>query len=310
MYKVTIEDINDYLSYKRNLGFKYQTVEFQLKNFLKYYGIISDENIDKWINNIKFSDIYKKGLASTINEFIKYLINIKEIKNINLIDIKKYRCQNNFVPRIYTENEIQIFFSKCYKYISNNKNIPYKKEKFTLIYKLAYCTGLRTCEIKNIKVENINYNDKSIFIKSSKNNIDRYIYVDENILSECKNIIKLCNLSASNYLFCTIDYSKLGKSIILNNFRDVWLKIFPNDDVKTLRVHNFRHSFAVHNLKRWFLEKEDLYSKLPILMTYMGHSNISSTEYYLRMLPDVFPNVIDNYKNHFGNLIEWRNTNE
>ena len=87
MYKVTIEDINDYLLYKRNLGFKYQTVEIQLKNFLKYYGIISDENIDKWINNIKFSNIYKKGLASTINEFIKYLISIKEIKNINL-DVK------------------------------------------------------------------------------------------------------------------------------------------------------------------------------------------------------------------------------
>ena len=45
-------------------------------------------------------------------------------------------------------------------------------------------------------------------------------------------------------------------------------------------------------------------------MTYMGHSNISSTEYYLRMLPDVFPNVIDNYKNNFGDLIEWRNTDE
>ena len=37
-------------------------------------------------------------------------------------------------------------------------------------------------------------------------------------------------------------------------------------------------------------------------MTYMGHTEISSTEYYLRMLPDVFPNVINNFENKFGYL--------
>lgn len=304
MYKITIKDIDEYLDYKRNLGFKYTTVEIQLKNYLKQYDVLSEENIEKWINNPKFSDIYIKGLASSINEFIKYLINIKDIKTINLLDMRKYRCRNNYVPRIYSEEEMRIFFNKCENYLTNTKNFPYKKEMFILIYKLAYCAGLRTNEIRHIIVKNINFSEKSIFIKSSKNNIDRNIYVDNNIMDECHTIIKLLHLTGEDYLFCDIHHNILGRSIIINNFKRIWLKIEPNADISTIRTHNLRHSFAVHNLKKWFIEKEDLYSKLPILMAYMGHTDISSTEYYLRMLPDVFPDVINNFENKFGYLIK------
>ena len=302
MYKLTIKDIDEYLDYKRNLGFKYTTVENQLKNYLKHYDILSDDNIEKWINNPNFSDVYKKELASSINEFLKYLINIKDIKTINLLDIRKYRCRNNYVPRIYSEEEMKIFFSKCGEYLNSTKNFPYKKEMFVLIYKLAYCAGLRTSEIRHINVKNINFSENSIFIKSSKNNVDRNIYVDDNIMNECRNIIKLLFLSKEDYLFCDINHNILGKSIIKNNFKRIWSKIEPDVDLSSIRTHNLRHSFAVYNLKKWFIEKEDLYSKLPILMTYMGHTNISSTEYYLRMLPDVFSNIINNFENNFGYL--------
>lgn len=34
---------------------------------------------------------------------------------------------------------------------------------------------------------------------------------------------------------------------------------------------------------------ENVYAKLPYLMTYMGHSNLESTYYYLHLIPDFFP---------------------
>jgi integrase/recombinase XerD len=47
------------------------------------------------------------------------------------------------------------------------------------------------------------------------------------------------------------------------------------------RVHDFRHSFAVQALLRWYHNGDDVQAKLPFLATYMGHVSIASTAYYL-----------------------------
>jgi integrase len=47
------------------------------------------------------------------------------------------------------------------------------------------------------------------------------------------------------------------------------------------RVHDFRHSFAVNALLRWYRNGDEVQAKLPLLVTYMGHVSIVSTAYYL-----------------------------
>lgn len=310
MTKITIDSINEYLVYKRNMGYKYEFTEECLKLYLKNIGEdLNDDNINLWLSNTKLAPTYIRRLAVSINGYIKYLITVKDITEIKPLDMKKYRCSDNYIPRIYTHNEINNFFEEC-KNIKSTKNLPYKKEMFTLIYKLAYCCGLRTKEIRHIKVKDINFDKKFIFIKQSKNNINRNIYVDERIIIECQNIINLNNLDYNDYLFCTINKEILKRSIILLNFRTIWLKFDKDANIKTLRVHNLRHSFAVHNLNKWYVNGKDLYNKLPILMTYMGHNDISSTEYYLRMIPEIFPDIINNYEKKFGKIIYWEDTND
>jgi integrase/recombinase XerD len=43
-----------------------------------------------------------------------------------------------------------------------------------------------------------------------------------------------------------------------------------------------RHTFAVHRVLAWYREGKDVNSLLPVLATYMGHVNISSTQIYLQ----------------------------
>jgi integrase len=50
------------------------------------------------------------------------------------------------------------------------------------------------------------------------------------------------------------------------------------------RVHDFRHTFAVHALMRWYRAGADVQAKLPFLATYMGHVSIVSTAYYLHFV--------------------------
>jgi integrase/recombinase XerD len=51
------------------------------------------------------------------------------------------------------------------------------------------------------------------------------------------------------------------------------------------RVHDLRFTFAVHALLRWYQNGVDVQTRLPALATYLGHSSILSTEYYLSFLP-------------------------
>ncbi len=51
------------------------------------------------------------------------------------------------------------------------------------------------------------------------------------------------------------------------------------------RLHDLRHSFAVHILNKWSSEGKDIYTCLPILRTALGHDRITTTEKYLRLVP-------------------------
>jgi len=59
----------------------------------------------------------------------------------------------------------------------------------------------------------------------------------------------------------------------------------PKDARWQPRLHDMRHTFAVHRLIAWYREGADVQSCLPLLATYLGHRNISGTQPYLTMTP-------------------------
>ncbi|MCM1062013.1 MAG: hypothetical protein NC452_17235 [Eubacterium sp.] len=69
------------------------------------------------------------------------------------------------------------------------------------------------------------------------------------------------------------------------------------------RVHDLRHTFAVHSLQKLEAQGIDLYAELPILSAYLGHSGIKSTEKYLRLTSMVFPEIAEKINHSFGKII-------
>jgi integrase len=74
-------------------------------------------------------------------------------------------------------------------------------------------------------------------------------------------------------------------------------------DGRRPRVHDFRHSFAVQALLRWYRQGADVQSNLPKLAIYMGHVSIVSTAYYLKWMPDIAAAASDRFETRFGHLI-------
>ncbi len=53
------------------------------------------------------------------------------------------------------------------------------------------------------------------------------------------------------------------------------------------RLHDMRHSFAVHRLTSWYRQGADVQKLLPQLATYLGHVSIAATQVYLTMTPEL-----------------------
>jgi site-specific recombinase XerD len=64
------------------------------------------------------------------------------------------------------------------------------------------------------------------------------------------------------------------------------------------RIHDLRHSFAVHRLIAWYQQGKDVQRLLPALSTYLGHVNLSGTQRYLSMTPELLQQASERYERY------------
>ena len=67
-------------------------------------------------------------------------------------------------------------------------------------------------------------------------------------------------------------------------------------DHKGPRVHDLRHTFAVHALVHMARNGMDLYTSMPILSTCLGHRSLSATEQYVRLTMEMYPELVEKTK--------------
>ena len=66
----------------------------------------------------------------------------------------------------------------------------------------------------------------------------------------------------------------------------VWILFKFGYRIKSKRLDFFRHAFASRNIIRWINNGKDVMELLPYLSAYMGHSELTSTLYYIHLLPE------------------------
>ena len=61
----------------------------------------------------------------------------------------------------------------------------------------------------------------------------------------------------------------------------------PVGEPRPPRLHDLRHTAAVHRVVAWSRAGQDVQRLLPQLATYLGHLDIQSTQRYLQMTPEL-----------------------
>jgi integrase/recombinase XerD len=101
--------------------------------------------------------------------------------------------------------------------------------------------------------------------------------------------------SPEDYFFMKRDKTAIASCTVYKNFRKILWKtgISHGGKGRGPRLHDLRHTFAVHSLNQMTRQGVELYCALPILSTYLGHASVQATERYVRLTEEAYPEILD-----------------
>lgn len=155
-----------------------------------------------------------------------------------------------------------------------------------------YCTGVRFGEAVRLRMRDVDLDRMILFIAESKGR-SRWVPFDQSLARELARYARkrLARASAApdDRFFVGVDRRRLPTNTawqtITGLFRQAGLK--PPRGRVGPRPYDFRHTFAVHRLARWYRAGVDINARLPWLSAYMGHDNLLGTERYLTATPEL-----------------------
>ena len=66
------------------------------------------------------------------------------------------------------------------------------------------------------------------------------------------------------------------------------------------RIHDLRHTFAVHRLTSWYQHGADVQQLLHHLSVYLGHVHLRCTQVYLSMTPELLQEASKRFERYAG----------
>ena len=183
--------------------------------------------------------------AASLKFFFKEILR-KDFSNV------KMPKKDNRLPEVLTKEEIK-------KMIESADN-----QKSKLIISMLYSTGLRVSELVNLKLEDINFSEKSGWVRHGKGAKDRLFVLSENLAGELQAYLKG---RENKYLF-----SKEGP-LTTRNIQKIIKGVKLRAEIsKRVTPHTLRHSFATHLLEQG--------TDIRLIQTLLGHSSLNTTQIY------------------------------
>lgn len=310
---------NNYLSFRRAIGYKTTNEHYFLSRFLKFLeqnGIhkpkeITSDIIHCWLDKqTHLNPKTKNNQLLYIKLFLSYLNRIGVLQN-NPADKILPLQTFDYIPYIYSLEEISRILSAA-KNISNSQ---YKNLLFYTIIYIIYACGLRISEGLNLTLGDINFNENTFLINHTKFNKQRLIPFSNQTREKLIQFLQLrqkiypTKNSSHQPLFINRknkSYSKETLGAIFRKILRICKIVTPDNHLP--RIHDLRHAFACHRLYKWYQEEKDILNKLPLLSIYMGHEDIQATQVYLTILPELLIEANKRFSQNCENIISsvWR----
>ena len=266
-----IDSYKDFLIYEK--GLSKNTVSAYISDINKVSGKEEYFDVEKFFpgtylkssNNKNYSGSTKKRIQSSINQFLKYLIDENyianiEINNISIMSEKK-------LPNVLSPYEID----KLIDFYNHDLFISSRNK--TLI-DFMYSTGCRVSEIINVEESDIDLEEAFVRLEG-KGSKQRIVPLGSKVLINLESYLPLRNKdkkNKNNKLFISKSYKNLDRTAVFRIIKFTGVKAGIH---KELYPHILRHSAATHMLEGG--------CDLRTVQEFLGHSSVSTTQIYTKV---------------------------
>ena len=295
--------IKQLVELKQKIGYKYTSASELLLRFDRFtvkrqesvVGI-TKELSEAWCEKQGCeSDKYRQGRINVLIQFSSFL---NDLGLNSYIPVPLRVSEKTFVPYIYSHDEIKSIFKACDEIQISRRLMNAYIIILPSLFRLLYGTGIRINEALSLRDEDVNLENNYLIVKDTKNGKERLIPMSESLSSVCREYVKYRDMMPVHrktpYFFVSLNGSKCKSGGVYWWFRKILsnVGISYKGNHQGPRIHDLRHTFAVHSLAAMAETGIDLYCALPYLSTYLGHQSIRATDGYVRLTAEMYPGLL------------------
>jgi integrase/recombinase XerD len=311
-------DILRYIAIKQALGCRFASISdtlFKLDQFLSRLanppGDLTPETFRQWTQTLEpLSANTRLARMRAVRNFCIY--RRRTAPECFVPDPTQFPKAHVAVrPHIFSDSEVANLLGHCEALSEDLARSPLRWATTRLAIVLLYTTGLRRGELIRLRIRDYDACTQTLMVRASKFHKSRLLALPADIANEVERFLKARDAAYPSALDTAPllrspygpDQSFTGERLYVN-----LRLLFARAGITTAngrlpRVHDFRHSFAVNALIRWYHAGVNVEARLPLLATWLGHVSILSTYHYLHFVEDLRSAASSRFLDSYGGVI-------
>lgn len=213
-------------------------------------------------------------------------------------------------PYIYSTDELRRIIAVISGRKEQATSVPTASVKVLIL--LLYGAGLRIGEALSLNLADVNLRDAVLTIREGKFYKSRLVPLGRQLAAELSLYAHQrgrwpCSLGQASPFFAMRD----GRPLSRHSMKYIWRNVCRRAEVQAPaaateqpRLHDLRHTFAVHRLVSWYRHGADVQRLVYFLQIYLGHDKLAHTQRYLTMTPELLGQANQRFANYVSTEVD------
>jgi integrase/recombinase XerD len=287
--------VEDYLTMRRSLGFKLRDMGHNLRHFVSFIeqqgaSIITTELALRWAQQPQGVQPAQWAVRlSFVRSFARYWSATDPRTEIPPMGLLPYRTKRA-TPYIYSNDEIQ-------RLLKAARNLPpstgLRPWTYYSLLGLMAATGMRIGEVIRLDHADVDLKEGLLTIRLTKFSKSRLVPLHLSTVKKLKLYLYRRDALYPRPLTTRFFLSNQGTPLTDYIVRWTFVRLSRQIGLRKVgnsfgpRLHDLRHRFAVTTLLHWYQTGVDVEQRLPVLSTYLGHTHVTDTYWYLSAIPEL-----------------------
>lgn len=287
--------IDSYLSVRRAAGFELEVPEYLLRSFARFatqqgQTHVYAQTAIRWAA-LAPSAGQRRHRLNTVIRFARYIRAEDQRHEIPPQGVFGPKPQRR-IPFIFATTEILRLVQEAYRLGPAGSLRPYT---YATLFSLLSATGIRISEALSLRLDDVA--EDGLVIRQTKFKKSRLVPLHETASVGLKRylIVRARMVTGDDHVFVSLYERALSYRCVYEVFNYLIERIGLNHSAGRPRphIHDIRHSFAVRVLETCCAQsRDDIGRNMLALSTYLGHTNVADTYWYLEATPQLMADIV------------------